>query len=149
MSEDKEAFLSRWSRLKREQPVEKAAEPDAPAPVLPPVESLTTDSDFTGFMGPKVKDGLRRLALKKLFQDPHFNIPDPYEPFSGDWTVGEPITPEFLATLNQARTVLFADQGKKTEDEKPDEQVAEAPAMKQGEEIRGEAKQDESGRQDT
>lgn len=137
--EEKEAFLSRWSRLKREQPVEKAAEPETPAPVvLPPVESLTPDSDFAGFMGPKVKDELRRLALKKLFQDPHFNIPDPYEPFSGDWTGAAPMTPELLATLNQTRTVLFGNEEKKPEDEKP-----------QGEEIQGEAKQDESGRQDT
>ena len=135
--EEKEAFLSRWSRLKREQPVDKAAEPETPAPVvLPPVESLTSDSDFAGFMGPKVKDELRRLALKKLFQDPHFNIPDPYEPFSGDWTGGEPITPELLATLNQARGVLFSEQEKKPEAE---------PARN----AEGEAKQDEPGRQDT
>ena len=138
MAEEKEAFLSRWSRLKREQPVEKAAEAEVPAPVLPPVEGLTPDSDFTGFMGPKVKDELRRLALKKLFQDPHFNIPDPYEPFSGDWTNAAPMTPEFLATLNQTRTVLFGNEEKKPEEEQP-----------QAEEIPGEAKQDESGRQDT
>src|SRR5437762_9827515 len=69
MSEEKEAFLSRWSRLKREQPTEKQAEPETPAPVLPPVESLTPQSDYAGFMHPKVKDDLRRLALKKLFGD--------------------------------------------------------------------------------
>jgi hypothetical protein len=140
MSEEKEAFLSRWSRLKREEPIEKKAEPEKPAPALPPVESLTPESDYTGFMHPKVKDDLRRLALKKLFGDPHFNVADPFEPFSGDWTGGEPITPELLATLNQARTVLFSEQEKK-EEEKP----AEAPAAK----TEGEAKPDEPGRQDT
>ena len=55
-------------------------------------------------MQPKVEDALRRVALKKLFGDPHFNTPDPFEPFSGDWTVAEPIPPEMLRTLNQART---------------------------------------------
>ena len=135
MSQEKEAFLTRWSRLKREEPVEKKSEPAAPAPVLPPIESLTPESEFAGFMHPKVKDELRRLALKKLFSDPHFNIADPFEAYSGDWTGGEPITPELLATLNQARTVLF------TEQEKPaDEPVAKSE---------GEAKQDEPGRQDT
>jgi hypothetical protein len=140
MAEDKEAFFSRWSRLKREQPAEQKAEPEVPAtvpatvPALPPVETLTPDSDFAGFMNPKVKDELRRLALKKLFVDPHFNIPDPFEPFSGDWTGGEPITPELLATLNQARTVLMSEQDKKDEG-KP--------------QAEGEAKQDEPGRQDT
>ena len=55
-------------------------------------------------MQPKVKDELRRLALKKLFGDPHFNTPDPFEPFSIDLTVAEPIPPEMFAQLNQART---------------------------------------------
>jgi len=134
--EDKEAFLSRWSRLKREQPVEKKSEPEAPAPVLPSIDSLTPQSEFAGFMHPKAKDELRRLALKKLFNDPHFNIADPFEAYSGDWTGGEPITPELLATLNQARTVLFSEQEKKPEAE-PAQQAEEAP------------KQDEPGRQDT
>ena len=134
MSDEKEAFLSRWSRLKQERPAEKKSEVEVPAPALPPVESLTPDSDFAGFMNPKVKDELRRLALKKLFVDPHFNVPDAFEPFSGDWTGGEPITPELLATLNQARTVLMSEQDKKDE-EKP--------------QAEGEAKQDEPGRQDT
>ena len=62
-------------------------------------------------MHPKVEDALRRAALKKLFSgDPHFNLPDPFEPYSGDWTVGEPIPPEMLATLNQAQTLLFDKQ---------------------------------------
>ena len=99
-----EAFLSRWSRLKREKPEEKKAE--SPAPVLPPVDKLTPQSDFKGFMHPKVEDALRRVALKKLFSDPHFNIPDSFEPFSGDWTGGEPIPPELLATLEQMKTML-------------------------------------------
>lgn len=136
MAEEKEAFLSRWSRLKQEQPVEKKTEPATPAPALPPVESLTPESDFAEFMHPKVGDELRRLALKKLFSDPHFNIADPFEAYSGDWTGGEPITPELLATLNQARTVLFAEQEKKEEGK---------PAAK----AEGEAKPDEPGRQDT
>jgi hypothetical protein len=131
MADEKEAFLSRWSRLKREQPVQKQDE--TPAPALPPVESLTPESDFAGFMHPKVKEELRRLALKKLFSDPHFNLPDPFEAYSGDWTGGEPIPPELMATLNQARTLLFTEEEKKAADEK----------------LEGEAKQDEPGRQDT
>ena len=141
MAEEKEAFLSRWSRRKLEQPVEKKTELEAPAPVLPPVEDLTPESDFSGFMSPKVKDELRRLALKKLFSDPHFNIPDPYEPFSGDWTVSEPITPQLLATLNQTRTVLFTEQEKEEEKKKLEQELAAK--------AEGEAKQDEPGRQDT
>jgi Protein of unknown function (DUF3306) len=116
--EKKEAFLHRWSRVKKETALEKPVE--TPKPALPPTDGLTPESDFTGFMHPKVEDALRRTALKKLFVDPHFNTPDPFEPFSGDWTVGEPIGEEMLATLNQARTQLFSD--KKKEEEKPVEE---------------------------
>jgi len=133
MAED---FLRRWSRLKHtqaaekpaEKPVEKGAE--APPAPLPPVDTLTPDADFTGFMQPKIEDALRRAALKKLFSDPHFNIPDPFEAYSGDWTGGEPIPPEMLATLNQAKTLLFDKQEEpqeepKKEQAKADEKVAE------------------------
>lgn len=126
MAEEKEKFLSRWSRLKSEAKQAPAeSEKDTPAPVLPPVEELTPESDFSGFMHPKVQDALRRVALKRLFQDPHFNVPDPYEAYSGDWTGGEPISEEMLATLNQARTLLFDDEKKKEPEEKPQDVAKE------------------------
>jgi hypothetical protein len=53
---------------------------------------------------------VRRVALKKLFADPHFNVPDLNEAYSGDWTGGEPISEELLKTLNQARTVLYREE---------------------------------------
>ena len=150
MAED---FLRRWSRRKHEQaaetekpkPVEKIGEAEAkpPAP-LPPVEKLTPESDFTGFMQPKVEDALRRAALKKLFRDPHFNIPDPFEAYSGDWTVGEPIPPEMLATLNQAKTLLFDKQY----ETKPEQAKAEEKTQDQVEENPIEKKADEPRRQD-
>lgn len=127
--ENEEAFLRRWSRLKHEDKRPKA-EPEAekPAPVLPPVEKLTPESDFTPFMNPKVGDAVRRVALKKLFRDPHFQIPDPFEPFSGDWTGGEAISPEMLATLNQAKQLIFSEE-KKTEEKNAEEQKAEDKAQ--------------------
>ena len=134
--EKKEAFLDRWSRLKREEK-QAPAKDEKPAPTLPPLDKLTPESDFTGFMHPKVDAALRRAALKKLFSDPHFNIPDPYEPYSRDFTVGDPIPPEMLATLNQAKQLIF---GEKKENEQkpvePEQQTAEQP------------KPDEPGKQD-
>ena len=122
--ENKEDFLRRWSRLKHEEKKQPPAQAtaDQPAPPLPPVDGLTPESDFSPFMHPKVEDGLRRAALKKLFSDPHFNVPDPFEAYSGDWTGGEPIPPEMLATLNQAQRLLFSDQ----KEEKPHEREAAA-----------------------
>jgi hypothetical protein len=123
MSRDDEPFLARWSRLKteaREAPKEeKPAEPAPPAkkeeeqaPVLPPVEKLTPESDFAPFMNPKVDDATRRAALKKLFADARFNVPDPFEAYSEDYTKGEPIPLEMLKTLNQARRLLFEEAEK-------------------------------------
>jgi hypothetical protein len=131
--EKKEAFLDRWSRLKRDA-VEEKKEEDSPKPALPPVDKLTPDSDFTGFMHPKVEDALRRVALKKLFSDPRFNVADPFEAYSGDWTGGEPIPEEMLATLNQAKRLLF--------DEKKEEPPTEPVAAEE------KPKADEPGRKD-
>ena len=133
MSDDKrdEAFLARWSRRKREAEAPPAeAAPVAPMPALPPVESLTPESDFRGFMDPRVGDALRRVALKKLFSDPHFNLPDPYEAYSGDWTVGEPIPEAMLASLEQMKNLLRqppVEPAAAPEPSKEDEKPADEP----------------------
>ena len=134
MSEDKEAFLERWSRRKLEQveekpaPVQKA-EVEAPAPPLPPLEGLTPDSDFTPFMNPKVDAATRSAALKKLFADAQFNVPDAFEAYSGDWTGGEPIPLEMLKRLEHAKKLLFDEPEKAAQapEEKP---VAAQPEPK-------------------
>jgi hypothetical protein len=140
MAEDKEAFLDRWSRLKQ-QPEERPAVPETreeePAPALQPIEDLRPESDFTPFMHPKVDGATRRAALKKLFADAHFNLPDPYEAYSEDWTVGERIPMEMLKTLNHAQKLLFDDVEKKT---------AQAP-IENPEAVKPEAK-DVAGTQD-
>ena len=118
MTEEKEPFLDRWSRLKREMPEEKPLVQKAkedPAPPLQPVEELKPDSDFTPFMNPKVDGATRSAALKKLFADAHYNVPDPFEAYSGDWTAGEPIPMEMLKTLNHAKKLLFDEPEKKIE----------------------------------
>jgi hypothetical protein len=161
MAQEKENFLGRWSRLKREQAQEASLpqqqEPADPPRELPPVDKLTPESEFAGFMHPKVEDALRRAALRKLFSDPHFNIPDPFEPFSGDWTVGEPITEQVMATLNQARTLLFSttqkEQAEAADQAKDAEQAYAEEGRRQAEgradQSEREAKDDEPGRQDT
>jgi len=145
VAEEKEKFLSRWSRLKSESKDLPQKKEETPAPVLPPLDKLTPESDFTGFMHPKVEDALRRAALKKLFSDPHFNVPDPYEPFSGDWTGGEPISEEMLATLNQARTLLF---NNKEEKKDAQETAANRDAAEPLPEQKTESKDDDDGRKD-
>jgi len=110
MSDDPgESVLSRWSRRKLEteqesasvveqapaaQPVVSLDEPaveEAEARVLtdadmPDIESLTEESDFSGFMSAGVSDELRNLALRKLFRAPVFNIRDGLDEYDEDYT---------------------------------------------------------------
>jgi hypothetical protein len=107
----REGFAGRWSRLKAEAravppapapvaevepvalpvaseatPPEKAEEPAAPKTELPPLESLTKDSDFSLFMNKDVADDTRKLALRKLWtMDPHFATIDISECHSIDF----------------------------------------------------------------
>lgn len=149
MAEDKEPFLARWSRLKRQEPAAPEARDPVPAKApekpLPPVESLTPESDFTPFMQPNVSEELRRMALKKLLRDPQLNVPDLFEPFSGDWTVGEPIPSHMLEKLNQARTLLMKPEERKALEEKEQAEREKAQAN----DTPGEPEADEPGRQDS
>jgi hypothetical protein len=129
--EDKEAFLSRWSRLKREtknQPPEKVADkpvdPKAPPPELPALDKLTFESDYRAFFHPKIDEDVRRAALKKLFSDQRFNVMDGLDTYIDDYSKTEPIPPAMLAGLRQAQNILaWAKEDK--------EQVAKEQALKE------------------
>jgi len=143
-------FLSRWSRRKlaakagREVPEPAAipaqpgidsppaasagAPPEiAPTPApLPPVESLTPESDFTPFMQPNVEGGLRRAALKTLFQDPRFNVMDGLDVYIDDYSKPDPLPEGWLEKMNQVAH-LGHHQPPPEAAEKP-EALAAAPA---------------------
>ncbi|MBL8831890.1 MAG: DUF3306 domain-containing protein [Rhodospirillales bacterium] len=97
-----EGFAGRWSRLKAEaraaKPVEPAVDalPQAHEPAelpaeakpveLPPLETLTRDSDYSLFMRGDVAADLRTQALRKLWTlDPHFAAIDITECHSIDF----------------------------------------------------------------
>lgn len=98
-----EGFAGRWSRLKTEaraaKPVEPVAEevlPPAVVPAeppteekpveLPPLETLTRESDYSLFMRGDVAADLRTQALRKLWTlDPHFAAIDITECHSIDF----------------------------------------------------------------
>ncbi|MEO8739092.1 MAG: DUF3306 domain-containing protein [Casimicrobiaceae bacterium] len=73
---------------------------------LPPVESLTLESDFTAFFQPQVDEGLKRAALKQLFRDPRFNVMDGLDIYVGDYTKSDPIPDHILKQLVQARAIF-------------------------------------------
>ena len=108
MSDDKQDFLRRWSRLKRESAAASAVKIEDEKPVpLPPLDSLTFESDFKAFMHAKVEEGVKRAALKKLFSDPRFNVMDGLDTYIDDYTKSDTIPPEMLARLARARQKLL------------------------------------------
>lgn len=110
-----EGFVQRWSRRKEQVrraqatstvspigPVE-GPEPTAPSTAteeaprvltdadMPPIESLSENSDFSMFLSPGVSEELRRVALRKLFRLPQFSERCPLDGEYYDCTNLEPL----------------------------------------------------------
>jgi hypothetical protein len=60
---------------------------DAPGavPELPPLDSLTAESDFGAFMAANVSPELRRQALRKMFTSAKYAVVDPLDPYRADY----------------------------------------------------------------
>lgn len=127
-----EGFLRRWSRLKAtggetaEAPARPApAAPIAPAapapthagtaagtapametPTLEDAARLTPDSDFSAFVGQGVDKSVQRLALKKLFADPHFHVMDGLDMYMDDYNKPSPMSAAMFAALEHAKSAL-------------------------------------------
>jgi hypothetical protein len=125
-------FLSRWSRRKiaarqaeaepqiaaaaTPQPAPEAAglregEPVQPQPLPDPETLEGLRSEYREFLQPGVDESVRRVALKKLFADPHFNVMDGLDVYIDDYSKPDPIPAALLRSLNQARGLrLFDDE---------------------------------------
>lgn len=125
-----EGFLRRWARVKSTGADAVEAPPAAaplatvveavprahdtpaqgdlaqPAPTLIDAAQLTADSDFSAFVSPHVGQDVRRLALKKLFADPHFNVLDRLDMYMDDYNKPDPVSAAMLAALDHARGTL-------------------------------------------
>jgi hypothetical protein len=77
---------------------------DAP---LPPIESLSIDSDYAPFFKPTVDESIKRAALKQLFRDPRFNIMDGLDTYIDDYTQPDPIPAAMLDGLMQRRIAFL------------------------------------------
>ena len=135
------SFLTRWSRLKRQAETEKApvkadlkADQNPPAD-LPPVDSLTFESDFGAYLRANVEESVKRAALKKLLHDPRFNVMDGLDTYIDDYTKNDPISEEMLKTLEHARSTLFPPQHET-------EETAKAPQEAPEHETDGDPRQD-------
>lgn len=127
--EQKEPLISRWSRRKleaREQALQDAPVKPAdakPMPELPPADTLSFESDFTGFMDTRVDEAVRRIALKKLFGDPRFNITDGLDDYAEDYSALEDLSAAMVDQLEHTRSMLRGPEPK--DDKTPDTQAVE------------------------
>lgn len=140
-----EGFFKRWARLKAtsgpdeavvgtapapspapavpvvRDPTEAGADEPAaraPLPTMEDVARLTPDADISAFMAQGVDKSVQRLALKKLFTDPHFNSVDMLDVYMNDYNVASPLSPVMLASLQHAQGMvarLLDDQRKQAE----------------------------------
>jgi len=124
-----EGFLKRWSRLKATGEVAEAPAPvpaapiapiatapaaplqadavaDKPPPTLADAARLTPDADFSSFVAKDVDKSVQRLALKKLFADPHFHVMDGLDMYMDDYNKPSPVSAAMLAALDHARSAL-------------------------------------------
>jgi len=134
MTGDDEPFFRRWSRRKHaarrgvalpESPLpagasaagvpaqEGNASVSEPAAELPPLDSLKgLESDYKAFMGPRINTAMRAAALKKLFQDRHFNQMDGLDVYIDDYSKAETLPSTTVRLLNQARNLGLSGEDK-------------------------------------
>lgn len=58
---------------------------------MPAIDTLTSQSDLSGFFSKGVSATLRRSALRHVFQQPQYNVRDGLNDYDGDYTVFEPL----------------------------------------------------------
>src|SRR5262249_55017680 len=109
-------------------PVEAGTPPQARAPdPLPPVESLTPESDFTPFMQPGVDPAVKREALKTLLRDPRFNVMDGLDVYIDDYSKPDPMPEEWLGKLNQLKRLgHYLETDEKEAPEDPGQRAGDA-----------------------
>ena len=123
--DEKEPFLARWSRRKLEtkevDPAVGGSAAEPPPAVAPPADpgyspaaeqALTGTPEYREFFDPQVDEKLRRTALKKLFNEPRFNVMDGLDTYIDDYSKPDPIPDAMLRQLNQAKNLFLFDEEK-------------------------------------
>ena len=146
-----DSLLHRWSKQKA-QAREETSKPEAEEPVaesevsesdeeeenqqteepdeieLPDLDSLGDDSDYSMFMSSEVDENLKKLALRKLFKAPFFNVMDGLNDYDDDFTTFEALGDIVTSDMK------FHQERKKAEQEER-EREATAKEIEEQEEI--------------
>ncbi len=149
-----EGLLTRWSRRKHEAKSNRVGEGlakvalDAPQELealesanesveaeeaeqyqpddtdMPALESLDEDSDYSGFMSPKVSDSLRTLALRQLFRGSMFSVRDGLDDYDDDFTqfakLGDVVTAEMRRQIARLKEISDEDLVEEVEGDQDD-----------------------------
>ena len=97
---------------------------------MPDLETLGEDSDYTGFMSVNVSEGLRKMALKKLFHSKTYNIRDGLDEYDGDYTFFEKLDP--LTITSDMKHMIEVEARRALEKEQQEEEqrlLAEATEL--------------------
>jgi hypothetical protein len=120
--------------------------PVAPAPrvqgerALPTIEDaerLHADSDFSAFVTNGVDKAVQRLAMKKLFSDPHFRVMDGLDIYIDDYNKPDPLSAAMLASLEHTKNLFarLSDDAPPPDEAKPHPQdPPETPKSPEGDE---------------
>jgi hypothetical protein len=138
---DREGFLSRWSRRKRaavstpppapetpaEAPPAEALEEFDPAS-LPPIESLTAESDIAAFLRPQVPAALRTAALRRAWTlDPAIRDYVGPADYAWDYNAADGMAGFSLELGGDVKRLLAQAIGLVEEEDKPPGAPKEAP----------------------
>ncbi len=146
VDESDTGFWNRWSERKQAAREAEAAPPapsepataagEAPHPTdrdMPPLESLDETSDYRAFLSPEVSEGLRRLALRKLFHAEQFNACDGLDDYAEDFTafekLGDIVTADMRFQMEQEARRALAESEAGGEEQAP---VDPAVAAREG-----------------
>lgn len=132
--------------------VASPAEVQKDAPLLsdddmPPIQSLSSDSDLSDFFNKGVSAALRKAALRHVFQQPKYNVRDGLNDYDGDYTVFEPLGDTITSDMKwhtarkerdrlekerleaEKREALAREELEELDDEASEEQVSEQEQM--------------------
>ncbi|NDY95643.1 DUF3306 domain-containing protein [Wenzhouxiangella limi] len=86
---------------------EAELEPEPPGDEdMPPLESIDESGSVAAFLSPRVSEGLRRAALRRLFRQPKYNVVDMLDDYAEDYSkpvaLGSVVTADMRYRAEQA-----------------------------------------------
>ncbi|MBW4046450.1 MAG: DUF3306 domain-containing protein [Proteobacteria bacterium] len=71
-------------------------------PTMEELESLDHSADLRRFIAREIDESVRCAALRKMFQDPRFNVMDGLDTYIGDYNAASPLPASMLDRLRHA-----------------------------------------------